>query len=248
MSKILSDLDFGPQSMLFILGQQGKIVYTKDKELLGKPWNKVYGINIDKLNTSSNSYVVQAEGRQMLVCYCSSQNSGWTIISIVPMSNLTKGIRVFGAMKEGDSTTQKQIGLSNIYKRIKLLYNDGDVCVESTEGVGTEKREGQIIARAKQFINNHLSEQIALADISREVFISTFYLSHLFKEKTGMTFLEYLTQKRMEMAQTLLSNPRIKVYEVANKVGYSNWKHFSRTFKEFTGYGPAEYKQKRRIT
>lgn len=109
--------------------------------------------------------------------------------------------------------------------------------------LSTGRREGQIIRRAKQYIREHLHEPLSLADIGREACVSVSYLSRLFREQTGGTFLEFLTGERIERAKELLSGPGVKVYEVAEQVGYGSWKHFSRTFKEATGLTPAEYRQ-----
>lgn len=109
--------------------------------------------------------------------------------------------------------------------------------------ISPERREGQIVFRAKQYIQQHMHEQISLSDISSELCVSVSYLSRMFREKTGVTFLEYLTSKRIESAKELLAEPGVKVYEVAEKTGYGSWKHFSRTFKEVTGYTPADYRQ-----
>lgn len=109
--------------------------------------------------------------------------------------------------------------------------------------ISPERREGQIVFRAKQYIQQHMHEQISLSDISSELCVSISYLSRMFREKTGVTFLEYVTSKRIESAKELLAEPGIKVYEVAEKTGYGSWKHFSRTFKEVTGYTPADYRQ-----
>ncbi|MFD2334461.1 response regulator [Cohnella sp. GCM10020058] len=109
--------------------------------------------------------------------------------------------------------------------------------------LSTGRREGQIIRRAKQYIRERLHEPLSLADIGREVCVSVSYLSRLFREQTGGTFLEFLTGQRIERAKELLSGPGVKVYEVAEQVGYGSWKHFSRIFKEATGMTPAEYKQ-----
>ncbi|MCU6711973.1 response regulator [Paenibacillus sp. J5C_2022] len=106
-----------------------------------------------------------------------------------------------------------------------------------------DKQEGQLLGRAKKYIQAHLHHPINLAEVSQETHISPQYLSKLFREKTGETFIEYMTKLRIDEAKRLLQEPGVKVYEVAERVGYSNWKHFSRVFKQYTGYGPSDYKK-----
>lgn len=105
-----------------------------------------------------------------------------------------------------------------------------------------EEHEGQILIRAKKYIRDHLSSTLTLEDIGNACFVNRTYLSRLFKNRTGKTFIEYLTELRIEEGKSLLAEPGTKIYEVAEKLGYKDWKHFSRTFKEKTGYGPAEYR------
>ncbi|WP_108991292.1 response regulator [Paenibacillus agaridevorans] len=113
--------------------------------------------------------------------------------------------------------------------------------------IDPDQQEGQIMSRAKKYIRDHLQEPITLEQLGKITFTSKSYLSRLFRKRTGQTFIEYLTDIRMEKAKKLLAEPGIKIYEVAEQLGYQDWKHFSRTFKDRTGYGPAEYRSKLQI-
>ncbi len=106
------------------------------------------------------------------------------------------------------------------------------------------KQEGQVLARAKKYIQAHLQHPVNLTELSQETHVTPQYLSKLFREKSGQTFIEYITGLRMEEAKRLLAEPGVKVYEVAERVGYGQWKHFSRVFKQHTGYGPADYRNR----
>ncbi len=108
----------------------------------------------------------------------------------------------------------------------------------------SEKIESNILSRVKQYIRAHIHEQISLSEVAKAVYVSPNYISRLFRQQAGVTFIEYLTDLRIAEAKNLLERPDIKVYEVAEKAGYTNWKHFSRTFKGFTGINPSEYRSK----
>ena len=71
--------------------------------------------------------------------------------------------------------------------------------------------------------------------------ISEGYLSHTFKKETDYTLLNYLTRYRIHKAMELLKDCRVKVYEVAEQVGYRDIAYFSATFKKYTGISPSEY-------
>ena len=69
------------------------------------------------------------------------------------------------------------------------------------------------------------------------------YLSRLFKEEMGKTFMEYVTELRIDKARELLGNPDVKVYEVAGAVGYMEYAYFVRVFKRVVGYSPSDYRK-----
>lgn len=65
----------------------------------------------------------------------------------------------------------------------------------------------------------------------------------LFSEETGMTITEYKTQIRMEKAKELMLDSRLKLYEIADILGYDNAKYFSKVFKKYTNQTPREYRK-----
>lgn len=106
-----------------------------------------------------------------------------------------------------------------------------------------DRQGGQILYRAKEYIRQHLNLKLTLTDVGQAIYVSPNHLSRLFRERLAITFLEYITNLRMDKAKILLLEPGIKIYEVADSVGYGSWKHFSRAFKELTGLSPADYRK-----
>ena len=74
--------------------------------------------------------------------------------------------------------------------------------------------------------------------------ISPYYFSRLFKQETGVTFIEYLTSARMRQARILLANPDYSIKEVCVMSGYSDPNYFSRIFKKYEGITPSEYRER----
>lgn len=96
---------------------------------------------------------------------------------------------------------------------------------------------------AQEFIQNHYAEKdLSLTVVCSALSVSKSYLSPVFKTHNGMTFIEYLTEIRMERARELLAHRDLKTYEVAERVGYRNAHYFSLTFRKQTGYSPTEYR------
>lgn len=103
-----------------------------------------------------------------------------------------------------------------------------------------------MIEKAKHYIAEHLSEKITLRMISEHVYLSETYFSFLFKKVTGVTYMDYIQDVRMQEAKKLLTDTNHKVYKVAELIGYSDYKYFSLQFKKYVNMTPKEYRNLRR--
>ena len=105
------------------------------------------------------------------------------------------------------------------------------------------RRYNQILTRAKEYIHEHYADDfISLNRVAREVNISATHFSSIFSQETGHTFVEYLTEVRMEKAKELLRCTDQKTSEIAYAVGYKDPRYFSHLFKKITGYTPRQFK------
>jgi len=95
----------------------------------------------------------------------------------------------------------------------------------------------------KEYIEAHMSEDIALESISDAVGFSKNYLCKLFKKEMDTTIVTYITQARMETAKKLLKQTLLNISEIAVRVGYQDPKYFSRQFNRFVGITPKEYRR-----
>lgn len=100
------------------------------------------------------------------------------------------------------------------------------------------------IKKALKYINDNYNKDITMATVSNEVSLNYSYFSHIFKEHTGDTFLNYLRKIRLEKAKELLHEYDLKVYEVAKEVGYDDPKQFTKVFRKYVGLSPMEYREK----
>ncbi|MBO4337687.1 MAG: helix-turn-helix domain-containing protein [Lachnospiraceae bacterium] len=107
-----------------------------------------------------------------------------------------------------------------------------------------ERQAGSVVDKAKQYIDENYGQDISLDEVSRIVDISPFYFSKLFKDGTGTTFIEYLTNIRMLNARRLIDEGELSMKEISQRVGYADANYFSRTFKKNVGLTPTEYKDK----
>lgn len=110
----------------------------------------------------------------------------------------------------------------------------------------SESRSESAVERAKKYIDENFRKDISLEDVSQKVDISSYYFSKIFKEETGVNFIDYLTGLRMEEAKKLLEDTDLSIKEVCCEVGYSDPNYFSRNFKKYEGMTPTEARDKKR--
>ena len=100
------------------------------------------------------------------------------------------------------------------------------------------------LENSKEYINENFRSDISLDDVSREVDISPYYFSKLFKQETGKNFIEYLTEIRLKNARELLQDSRLSIKEICAQSGYSDPNYFSRIFKKYEGVTPSEFRER----
>jgi YesN/AraC family two-component response regulator len=98
------------------------------------------------------------------------------------------------------------------------------------------------IQRAIGLIQERYWDQLSLSALARQVGMSKYRLSHLFREVLGVTFRDYLLKVRLERAKTLLAAGHISITEVAQDVGFGDLARFDKVFKRYTGFTPSAYR------
>ena len=99
------------------------------------------------------------------------------------------------------------------------------------------------IRDALQLIEQRYQGNVNLEELSRELGLTSTYLSKLFKREVGVNFKEYLLEKQISEAKRLLRETNGKIYEIAEAVGFSDQHYFSDVFKRCTTLTPLEYRK-----
>lgn len=99
-----------------------------------------------------------------------------------------------------------------------------------------------VIEKVKRYITLHITQNLTRDDIANYVYLNSDYLSRLFKKETGMTLMEYFQNERLNYAKELIEKTDWHISKVAAYMGYSNFSHFARAFKEIMGMSPTEFK------
>lgn len=150
------------------------------------------------------------------------------------------------AIKEIRKLRSEHDLLKNLRKKVKEQYGINEVSPETAPpSECDESRSSQyLVSRALNYMKANYSKDLTLKTVADELYISTWYLSKLLKKETGSTFIDLLNDMRIEEAKKLLLNPKHKIYEIAELVGFSDVAYFTKLFKRLTGLKPMEFRNR----
>jgi len=134
-----------------------------------------------------------------------------------------------------DSINQKYY----LYEIIDLINEQFDMIMK---WIGTPSRDSTIDSIIHYIKHNYMNN-IKLESIAPLFGYNSSYLGKIFNKKTGLSFNSYVDSIRIKQSQKLLVNETLKVYEIAERVGYQNVDYFHLKFKKYTGMSPAEYRR-----
>ena len=110
----------------------------------------------------------------------------------------------------------------------------------------TEDKTEAVIGKLKSYIEEHLDGDLNRTVLAGQVYLSEDYVTRLFIKETGMTLPNYIAGRRMEKAARLLRESTDPISRIAMEVGYSNFSYFSKSFKDYAGCTPNEYRARHR--
>ena len=102
----------------------------------------------------------------------------------------------------------------------------------------------KVIQLVIEYIEQHYSEQVSLTDLAGVVYLNPTYLCKIFKLETGLTFTKYIMNYRIKKAIELMADMKLKIYEIAEMVGYGDVQYFTKIFKAIKGMSPTRYRDK----
>ena len=102
------------------------------------------------------------------------------------------------------------------------------------------------VEKVKQIIMDNLSVDVSRDELAARVYMSPDYLTKLFKKETGSSLSDYITKKRINLAEKLLRETDMNMVEISEKSGFSYSSYFIRIFKKKTGITPQQYREENR--
>jgi len=158
------------------------------------------------------------------------------------------------AAVEGKAELEMILGLNFEYiQELGKIKSIEELCIwvvkvldRFTESVYENRniKNVDIIRKTREFIRANYKKKIKLIDISKAIYLSPYYLSHIFKKETGSTLLEYLTKVRIEEAKYLLENTQWNTTRIAFEVGCSDQSYFCKVFKKSEAISPSDYRKR----
>ncbi|MGH4117517.1 response regulator transcription factor [Clostridium sp.] len=136
-------------------------------------------------------------------------------------------LRIIKINNKGELRTQFLVYLSELAKEIQI-QRKGDIY--------------GVIPTVLEYLNKNYDHDISLNDVAKSVNLSYNYLSKVFKDEIGKSFIDYLTELRIDKSMKLLANENISIKEICLKNGYNDPNYYSKAFKKITGMTPTEYR------
>ena len=125
---------------------------------------------------------------------------------------------------------------------LEMFAHIYDMFYDGQEISPADSRSMEVVTKLIGYIDAHIAEDLSLENLAEYVSFSTFHLSRMFKRYTGTTLNKYIITKRIDKAKLLLRGP-MSITNVSKEVGFNNYNHFYRTFKNVTGVSPADFKE-----
>lgn len=240
-----------------------KLVYYKHNKYEGMPemlpmkiaFNELTLLLDGNVEYSFNGEIVRMKSGDVVYARANSTRARKKIVSCDYVSfNFT-------AEREGEAVELPLFLENAVTAEIKLLLSACDEIVSRAQGEYEEQillilrcillqlqqnrnapGYGTLTRRITGYVREHLSEKITLEDVSRAAFFSPVYCSVVFKRETGKTITDYILSEKIEEAKILVAQG-VRLKEVAELVGISDYNYFSRVFRKRVGYTPSQYRK-----
>ncbi len=130
-------------------------------------------------------------------------------------------------------------------RKISTFLSQEKTLIFFEDFIADSSSKSAFIIHVKQYIKDHIEEHLTLNHVAEFFEISPNYLSSLFKKYNDLGFSEYISQMKINKAKSLMEDYNLKIYEIADRLGFDSAFYFSKVFKKVEGCSPSEYLQTR---
>ncbi|SCW44391.1 two-component system, response regulator YesN [Ruminococcaceae bacterium YRB3002] len=191
---------------------------------------------LNEVETFTDEYIASLDGSEHSILF-----RYYLLVSI--RVNVELALKEANVSPEDIAARLPAFDMNDTAEEVSSYLRDVLTAAIKMRDAEAQKRSNDIIDNALQYINNHYAdEDISLDSVAEAINISANYLSALFSHRVGLSFVEYLTKKRMSRAKFLLRNTSKKSGEIACEIGYKDPRYFSFVFKKNQGCTPSQYR------
>ena len=251
--KKLEELSNSYKEAVCVLGQnKGKVVHVKDistctkgeedepDKINGEILNAMKAGNLVKTKMEAERYIDWIINNHYRFGF-DLHSKVYELLLYIENTAYHSGVKMYSFINRGNYL--KELLEMNSQEEIKQWFMKKLVKIYTNLISQKNTQNNSIILKAKEYISKNYFKDISLDDVSKEVDISPYYFSKLFKEETGENFIDYLTRIRIRKAKELLKDKESSIKKVCLNVGYNDPNYFSRIFKKCTGKTPTEYRE-----
>ena len=199
------------------------------------------GLNLQKINQVEEvltEFQEQCRERVYHIEYCHRQ-----VLRIMNIfSQYVKGLHHNTTEILGVDLNQQIKRIENIIQLKEWILSMSKKVFEYTQEKNANYTSDSI-QWVKDYIRDYLHEDLSLQSIADMISLTPHYFSKLFKEETGINFIDFLTEERMKKAREFLTTTNMTIDQIAEKVGFTSSSYFIRRFKRQYGLTPGQYKQ-----
>lgn len=241
------------KALSYITFSKGNQIIIYDENLMNN-YSKQFDTNID-LNPIYNSLLAgEFDKGALLSCriidQCADKKFPYEQMNKIITQMIHTAVSVL--YMKGYSLSDTKLDKNYIYKCVEsfVLVEEYEQHIENVfESIGElinsryNRRKSEIVAHITRYVNENYYKDIYLDSIAAELDMSTNYLSHFFKEITGVSFPDYLGRVRVEEAKKLLGSTDKPIGDISSAVGCTNINTFIRLFKKVEGITPGRYRE-----
>nr|WP_312290211.1 response regulator [Clostridium chromiireducens] len=225
-------IEFGKNVGILVI----KLIEKLNIEIIGEKWDSellefaIANLLKDKFKELNSKFIFSDEKHNIVLISRINDMLEWAAVSSTIEADISKYLKC--------NVIIEQANVSGGVLKIKEEY------IKIRSSVNEKKKCSPIVLLTiKHIEDGYYSNDLNINDIAEKLEVTSSYLSKLLKKETGLSFIDYLTNIRIKKAMYIMEDPTIKIYDVAELVGYSNQHYFCRAFKKVIGISPTDYKR-----
>ncbi len=153
------------------------------------------------------------------------------------------GLTVLAELRCETSSGRMLVETCSLMLAARLAHNYGDGWSIKSREIARRKLDDVRLRRVRDYIAEHIEEDITVADLADLANLSAFHFTRLFTAAVGMAPHRYVSQQRLERAMTLLAAAKVPLTDIALSCRFSSQTSFNRAFRRMTGMTPGQYRR-----